>query len=222
MNIEIKVMLISMLMVCTLIFLSGCADFTTRNSERNVNSNIGGINNPNSSADDYDEGKDNQGDCDEGNDEIPFDPGDCDEDENKDCDEKQDNDINIPEHEMKEKAKQTYLDTILIPILIVMNPDAVSLVSIDDISFRPFMGIFNGSLVAVFYGGKYHGIFTDDLIMLEIGGTTFYWGNGYPILVWNEGVIYKLSEAYGQRLLSREDLERIRILYIEYFRNLDN
>ena len=31
-----------------------------------------------------------------------------------------------------------------------------SLATIDDVSYRPFIGIYNESLVAVFYGGKYH------------------------------------------------------------------
>ena len=103
--------------------------------------------------------------------------------------------------EIMEQAKQTYLDIFLME----EYPEA----TIDDVSFRPLMGIFNESLVAVFYGGKYHGCHTEYVVETEIGHLTFEWSNGYPILVWNNGFIYQLYEAFDLDLLSREDLDQI-------------
>lgn len=107
--------------------------------------------------------------------------------------------------EMIENAKQTYLATFLIG----EHPEA----TIDDISFRPFMGVFSGNLVAVFFRGQYHGIHQDYVVETQIGHLAFEWGNGYPTLVWSDGIIYKLCEAFERDLLSIEDLEQIYNFY---------
>jgi hypothetical protein len=54
---------------------------------------------------------------------------------------------------------------------------------IDDISFRSFLGIYDDSLVAVFYGGQYHGEFPEVEDNYELDGLTFAFSRGYPILV---------------------------------------
>ena len=115
--------------------------------------------------------------------------------------------------EKMEKARQTYLDTVIKMIPPGATPHDPMLATIDDVSFKPFMGIFNDCLVAVFFGGKYHGAHNENVIETHIGGFTFYWSNGYPILVWNEGIIYELADAYIEGILSREDLEKISRFY---------
>lgn len=107
--------------------------------------------------------------------------------------------------EMKNQAKETYLTT----VLKIKNPEA----TIDDVTFMSFLGIYNGSLVAIFYGGKYHGLFFDRVIGLEIEGLDFSYSDGYPILVWNNDKIHSLAEAYEQELLTKANLEAIYSLY---------
>jgi hypothetical protein len=102
---------------------------------------------------------------------------------------------------MMREAKQTYLEMYLIE----HHPNA----TIDDISFKPLFGIFDECLVAVFYGGQYHGAYPDWVIETIIGGLTFYWPDGYPIRVWNNGVIYDLSDAFEIGLLNSDVLDSI-------------
>ena len=108
---------------------------------------------------------------------------------------------------MQRQAKQTYLDN----ILRAKNPNA----TIDDVSFfhNKFLGIYNGSLVAVFYGGQYHGMYPEGEEKHEISGLTFRWSMGYPILVWNDGEIYELEQAFAQNLLTATNLVIIHELY---------
>ncbi len=103
------------------------------------------------------------------------------------------------------QAKQTYLDK----VLKAKNSNA----TIDDVSFSPFLGIYNGSLVAIFYGGQYHGVFTEVEDSYELEGLVFAFSRGYPILVWNDGDIYELPDACEQGLLIKENLSTIHNLY---------
>jgi len=125
--------------------------------------------------------------------------------------------INLDETELKEiieKAKQTYLATVIkikCPEEIGHDP---ALATIDDVSFDPFIGIFKDSLVASFYGGIYHGPHPDVVREVVIEHFKFYWSEGYPILVWNEGIIYELTDAYEQGLLGKDDLETIFNVYL--------
>ena len=107
--------------------------------------------------------------------------------------------------EITNQAKQTYLDNYLKPD----SPKA----TINDVSFWPFLGIYNDSLVAVFYGGKYHGEFTDYIVELEIEGLDFSYSNGYPILIWNNNNIISLAEAFQQELFTKDNLSMIYKLY---------
>ncbi|MFA5676540.1 MAG: hypothetical protein WDA65_08485 [Christensenellales bacterium] len=116
----------------------------------------------------------------------------------------------VPQREevtMQRQAKQTYLEK----VLKAQNPNA----TIDDVSFfhNKFLGIYDDSLVAVFYGGQYHGEFPDVEEEYEIGGLTFRWSMGYPILVWNDGEIYELEQAFTQNLLTATNLITIHELY---------
>ena len=117
------------------------------------------------------------------------------------------NGILSKEEDIKLQARQTYLEK----ILKVRNQAA----TIDDVSFfqNMFLGIYNDSLVAVFYGGRYHGVFFDVEESIEIAGVIFAWSQGYPILVWNQGEIYDLAEAFKQNLLTKENIIVIHELY---------
>lgn len=84
--------------------------------------------------------------------------------------------------------------------------------TIDDITFHQFFGIYDGSLVAVFYGGQYRDNFPSNEILKEIDGFIFSWTNGYPILVWNNGILFELEQAYEQKLLTKENLITIHSL----------
>lgn len=108
---------------------------------------------------------------------------------------------------MKVRARQTYLEEIL--------KGKNQAATIDDVSFfrNKFLGIYDGSLVGVFYGGQYHGNFPEVEDSVEIAGLTFVWSQGYPILVWNDGEIYGLAEAFGQNLLTEANLVTIHELY---------
>ena len=120
------------------------------------------------------------------------------------------------EEAMKNQAKQTYLETVLKtkdPSNLVGGVDLAD-ATVDDITFKPFLGIYGGSLVAVFYGNKYHGVHFEHVISLEINGLDFSYSNGYPVLVWNNNSISTLEEAYGQGLLSKANLESVHSLYI--------
>ncbi|MCL2063980.1 MAG: hypothetical protein FWG98_06370 [Candidatus Cloacimonetes bacterium] len=122
--------------------------------------------------------------------------------------------VQIEETEVKEimeKAKLSYLDTFLTE----GNLGA----TIDDISFIPFIGVFNNSIVSVFHEGKFQWHYDDFMIKSEIGNIAFYWPYGYPILAWDENTIYELSESYEQGLLSRRDLETIYISHWKHFGN---
>ena len=109
------------------------------------------------------------------------------------------------ETQIMNKAKQTYLENFILHDY----PDA----TIDDVTFEPFLGIYNDILVAVFYGGKYHGSFTDRVVEYIIDGFEFSYGNGSQIRVWNSGNIYELDEAYRQGMLAKENLVMIHNLY---------
>jgi|GEM_PF-6438676 len=107
--------------------------------------------------------------------------------------------------EMKTQAKQSYLDI----FLKAEHPEA----TINDVSFRPFLGIYNDNLVAVFYGGQYHGDFPDVEEEVEIADLIFAWSRGYPILVFSDTDMYELVQAYSQGLLTKENLISIHNIY---------
>jgi hypothetical protein len=109
------------------------------------------------------------------------------------------------EVEMEIQSRQTYLNTIVKP----RYPDA----TIADVSFSPFLGVYSDSLVAVFYGGQYHGPHIDLEVTEEIENIIFVYPSGYPILVWNDGKISSLTAAYEQGLLTKENLTTIQYLY---------
>ncbi len=104
-------------------------------------------------------------------------------------------------------ARQTYLEEIL--------KGKNQAATIDDVSFfrNKFLGIYDGSLVGVFYGGQYHGNFPEVEESVEINDLTFAWSQGYPILVWNDGEIYGLAEAFEQNLLTTANIVTIHELY---------
>ena len=116
-----------------------------------------------------------------------------------------DDEINAIE-KVKVQARQTYLNTIIKP----RYPDA----TIADVSFRPFLGVYSNSLVAIFYGGQYHGSQIAVEVTEEIENIIFAYSSGYPILVWNDGKISSLTAAYEQGLLTKENLTTIHNLYI--------
>ena len=121
--------------------------------------------------------------------------------------------INLEKTELKEimeKARQTYLDTVIREYY----PGA----TIDLVSFKPFIGIFNGSLVAVFHGvdsPRDRNIVIDS----KIGNLTFYWPHKYSIRVWNDDTIYELFEAYELDLLTDENLSSIYNSHWKHFGN---
>ena len=124
--------------------------------------------------------------------------------------------INLDETALKEKiekAKQTYVDAVIKQQEPGISTHDPALATIDDVSFEPFIGIFKDCFVAVFYGGKYHGSHPDVVREIQIEHLTFYWPDAYPILVRNEGIIYKLADAYQHDLLSNDDLETIYNVY---------
>lgn len=108
---------------------------------------------------------------------------------------------------MQRQARITYLEKIL--------KEKNQAATIDDVSFfrNKFLGIYDGSLVGVLYGGQYHGNFPEVEESVEIAGLTFVWSQGYPILAWNNGEIYGLSEAFEQNLLTAANLVMIHELY---------
>jgi len=103
------------------------------------------------------------------------------------------------------QAKKTYLDSFL-------KKEHLE-ATIEDVSFWPFLGIYNGVLVAVFYGGKYHGWFLEYMEEIEINGLLFEWSCGYPILVWKDRSIFELAEAVKKGILSKKNLTVVRELY---------
>lgn len=115
---------------------------------------------------------------------------------------------------MQIQAKRTYLDKCVKQNI---NYDDYKSqygdATTDDVSFIPFLGIYDDTLVAVFYGGKYHGPQIEVEESVEIADLTFVWSHGYPILVWNDGEIYGLAEAFGQNLLTAANLVTIHELY---------
>ena len=122
--------------------------------------------------------------------------------------------INLEKTELKEimeKARQTYLDTVIREYY----PGA----TIDLVSFTPFIGIFNSSLIAVFSDGDFPGQYSDIAIDSKIGNLTFYWPHKHPILVWNDDTIYELFEAYELDLLTDENLSSIYNSHWKHFGN---
>lgn len=107
--------------------------------------------------------------------------------------------------DLERLAKQSYLDTFLKE----NYPES----TLKDVTFRPYLGIYNNSLVAVFYGGKYHGDFPDVEISYVIEELEFVFSEGYPILVWNRGNVYELPHAYEQGFLIKENLIMIYNIY---------
>lgn len=103
------------------------------------------------------------------------------------------------------QARQTYL----MDYLKDKHPKA----SLDDVSFDRFLGIYHGSLVAVFYGGQYHGVHLDVVREEENEGFVFSYPDGYPILVWKDQKLYTLTEAYGLGILTKDNLTSIYDVY---------
>lgn len=109
-------------------------------------------------------------------------------------------------NDSKNKAMKTYLNE----YVQVRYPNA----TISDISFRPFLGIYNEAIVGTFYGGQYHGEWPEYEQNYDIDGYLFYFSKGYPILVWKENKIVELPSAYNDGILTKENLSDIYNLYM--------
>jgi hypothetical protein len=108
---------------------------------------------------------------------------------------------------MRIAAKQTFFEMLIME----HHPTA----TINDVSFTPFIGIYNDNLVAVFNGGPYHPATFDVIEEITIGGSEFRWDAGSPILVWNYGTIYRLAGAFHHGLLNQTELEDIHQMYFD-------
>lgn len=109
-------------------------------------------------------------------------------------------------NDVKNKAMETYLNA----YVQVRYPNA----TISDISFRPFLGIYNEAIVGTFYGGQYHGEWPEYEQNYNIDGYLFSFSKGYPILVWKENKIFELPSAYNDGILTKENLSDIYNLYM--------
>jgi len=107
------------------------------------------------------------------------------------------------------QAKQTYLDSFL------KEPNLNLNATIDDVSFQPFLGIYDSVLVAGFYIRQNVFTFPDVVDSIEIDGLYIEWWVGIPILVWKDGNLFRLPVAAEQGILSKENLAAVKVLLIE-------
>lgn len=111
----------------------------------------------------------------------------------------------LPKEEIRieRAAKQSFLDLYIKP----KYPNA----TVDDIVFRKFLGIYDGSLVAIFeYNNKEYKA-PEYFYATQIEEYLFLESTRYPILVWNAGYFYSLHMAYGvgENLLTEENIASI-------------
>lgn len=109
--------------------------------------------------------------------------------------------------EIQKQAKKAYLDA----YLKAEHPEAAAA----DVSLRPYLGVYGGSLVAVFYGGQYHGDFPDTEEREEVAELEFIYPSGYPILVYTTDGFCGLTEAYQSGLLKKADIKDIFNFYYD-------
>lgn len=102
------------------------------------------------------------------------------------------------------QVKQSYLDG-----FIKRNRADATL---EDVVIKDYLGIYNGNFVAVFYDVK-NSIFIDRLNPRYIDGMDFSYSEGYPILVFKNGVFYSLTKVYRDGEITKDDLESIHKLY---------
>ena len=122
--------------------------------------------------------------------------------------------MEVKEEKIKTQAKQAYLD-----ILKKEEPNLKA--KIDDVSFQPFLGIYDDALVAGFYIQNIPFSFADVVDSIEIDGEYLEWWVGMPILVWKDGSLFRFSVAAEQGILSKENLSSVKVLYVEYLNKGD-
>ena len=71
-----------------------------------------------------------------------------------------------------------------------------------------YLGTYGDSYVAIILDRK-NCIFLEWIIECIIGGLDFSYSDGYEILVYNNGEITTLSDAYNKKIISQETLQKI-------------
>jgi hypothetical protein len=105
------------------------------------------------------------------------------------------------------QAKQAFLDS--------FPKEFIRDATIDEVSFKPFLGIYDGALVAGFDITQNVFDFPDVVNSIEIDGVYIEWWVGIPILVWKDGSLFKLRVAAEQGILSKENLTAVKELFLE-------
>ena len=102
------------------------------------------------------------------------------------------------------QVKQSYLDSFIKRY----RADA----TLDDVVILEYLGTYNENFVAIFYD-KQNSRFIDRLNPRYIAGMDFSFSEGFPILVWKNGIFYSLSKVYRDGEVLTNDLESIYNLY---------
>ena len=110
---------------------------------------------------------------------------------------------------LETQAKQAYLDSL-------RKEHNLKKATIKDVSFEPFLGVYDDALVAGFNIKQNVFDFYDVVDGIEIDGVYIEWWVGIPILVYKDGNLFKLKAAVEQGILSKESLTTIKDLFIEY------
>ncbi len=106
----------------------------------------------------------------------------------------------IEEQDLSTKACEAYWKQFIKPLI----EDS----SIEDVKMYRYLGTYGDSYVAIILDRK-NCIFPERIIECIIGGLDFSYSDGYEILVYNNGEITTLSDAYNKKIISQETLQRI-------------
>ena len=82
-------------------------------------------------------------------------------------------------------------------------PDAYN---IDDVSIERYYGSYNGCIAVMIFGD---GGYPDAMWDMDVAGIIFHYNSGNRIRIWHNGSIYGLDMAYGQGLLSKDEIRNI-------------
>jgi Ca2+-binding EF-hand superfamily protein len=85
-----------------------------------------------------------------------------------------------------------------------IKPDITG-VTVNDIRLEKYYGTYNGVVVVKFSNSLYLGVFLEEVI----AGLQFSYFTFGPILAWENGVLYRLQDAYDSRLLTDDDVKDI-------------
>lgn len=90
-------------------------------------------------------------------------------------------------------------------------PDSLT---VESVSVDEYCGSYKGSVVVMLSDDQT--VYTTAITIDTVAGTRFQYSNSNTLLVWNDGELYTLEQAYSGRLLSKSDIKTIGVIHNKY------